>query len=1791
MAQDNAYRNLSYMFYGCESLDAPNMNFQSISDKVENMDYMFYGAGAEGSTTFDGQMSKMCKLSRCSEAFANSRFAFNGTAFQLTGYAASESISLSDSKGRMSAKDVTKGGELLFHSGDTLSRANVNDAVSNGLDSVEVIAIGENGYARTEILPSTESAIGRLTASDDGIVQANKVLTAEDITSLNRSSVFNVEVYVTESIDINPYEDDFETRVVGRKVAFDTYSPITLLLAGGEVIDSDVKAKLESAEIENVYVYPIETVDVTESIVGKMSAEKVDGICNIGDRITDDILKQLTDSGTAKIQINDTNYVDSTRSMFSGDMWMASGAPALIMSKSDKDIGTISETLKLLSDATSSDYIPDGKAFCGGGEELEIYPNGVYDFSKMYANTSARYADLRGIACCMSEENVGSSRYNGKISYEGMFENCGDLKGIGGFIPNYGYTYERMFSNCSSLEIDLGKSFVHYRREKPEHCPTVVLSAAYSQDWWWWYGGWTSKPYWYGGYYYPYYYNYYSYYPYNYSYYGYNKYLNNLYYNNYYQINYGYTGNYYYSFNNKYYYPYFYNGYYYCNSYYPYYGGWYNGYYYNYYKYYSTWYGGWYAYPAYYNAWYGYNPQYGGWYGWADWYKGGWVRPWWIWRGSDSLWDFPVTCEVDEDVVGRTLAAPVSSKYYDSGTLTTLSFDAGHTLTDEDLNLLNLGAVRYVTLKSPYYGRSGRYRDVYTVNGASSLNGKTLGAALSRHERLFNENHTVTDASTDTNVLTSNDVYYVCRKNGSSYDTVPASGIANGDTICSYPSHKDIYSGKSTVWLGKGHCLTAIDTWEIDGYNSGVDAAGVPQYRIDHATIDWSENEMYGWGVDDGELLNGHNSLTCKNTLYGQKDSLSFTIDGNFELSFYWKCKFPFKNGLIYLIDDIIDYPYNSWESVYGKGGGINHELVGMTLTNPIQCKKMLYPVGYTITDAYSVKDELTIHGVSSVYRKSGGSWTSTPVSSLSANDVICGDLSGETGVWSEIYETFFESGHTLDGNDLDAIDTYNSNTYTNETSGYRISSVYVHDSERYRIRDRQVAASRESVDAWENVQYATNDVLEDGEPPRRHMVRIMTHDSVSYGAYYNIREWCVSNISIRLENGKVVTVGDFSESNPVQTLAVLNGIRDGLVGKWLAEDVYEGDGYVATAGTVITNNIFDDKLKYHGHSKTLDVTVNIPLSASVDIIAGRMLSQGIAAYPKGFQIPEDEAGASAFIDECTSASVTSIDCYNDNLEGRTLYSDIGDVVKDGVTYCYCAGKILSREDAIVLSNQATPITSVDVYAENPLKSDIVKPYSDKKSFNSGHMFGANDFYAIYGRTFTSNVVIKDSDNPNDTSKNILVFYKGDRISTFTEFERLVGETLAEDLYTGDVLIPRGTKITEGYRAALVDKTFPCDIVMGDVAVESSDGSGRPLSWNDVYRIYSSGATEVKVRDYGDREPAESHRGEYLLCKESDAQVPFHSFEDAYYSTTTLDGYEPSSISYMFNNVKRLYSTKDDFDLSVLVKKTAETVENAGKTPTENSFACAFPPTTVIAMGECVENLDQLIYDIGGISESTGAVRYCSFNNPTDSDRYGLGSDYMRWAFSNGFIRYGGQLQSNSDYRIFVPYYPYVNSAGKVTRLAPWTASGDEKLSPEGFDELFNVPACFTDHDEWMNGRTDPWSVLKAKTVESSVYRAYNWIQKASLLFGVLVYDTNGNFIGKRYAGAWSEGIYIKGYHGECNGVYEVTSSRAHPVTIFVGGSTDGIPDVGSSISSESGAVDSIGAIPKEWYETMLIRR
>lgn len=979
------FKNLDYMFYGCEKLDAPNMNFQNVSQHVTSMDYMFYGAGLEGTSTFDNQKIKFPNLVTCTNAFKDSKFGFKGTYFQF--YGASSSDSAGNVVTVSSLESFFSGNQWLASSAPVIIMSKSN----NDIDSI----VGNlSKINKSDGIPLPEAFCGG--NPDDEIYSSPdiKYFCTSTPSSLSADFTFNSEEYSKN------FNDNFSRILVYYKFSSES----------GKWVDAD-----------HTGVY-------------------------IGD---DDWIKYgITWKEERTIELNNLDSI------------------------------TISQSSVSHKSST-----------------------GIYDFKNLYSNTAIRHADIRGISCCMSEDYVGSSCYNGKIDYTSMFEDCHELEFIDGHIPPYGYTYESMFNNCSSLEIDLSRSFIEYTKKIDAYTDTIILSAQYSQKYWWWYGGW----YWYGyswhTYYYPYYYNYY------YPYYNYYNYYN--------------------------YYPYYYNYYY---NYYPYYAGYYNGYYYYNYKYAYSWYYGWYGYPAYYNAWYGYYPHYNGWYGWSDYYHYSYDRPYWYW------WSLP------------------------------------------------------------------------------------------------------------------------------------------------------------------------------DGY------------------------KQRGWMLNNDDRLNGHNSLTCYNSPYGCIDTLLFKVRGNFELSFWWKTHLPYRNGLVYLLDDTIDYPY----------------------------------------------------------KKSDGTV----------------------------------------------------------------------DMSRYRIKSRKVVTSREYSDTWENVQYATSDkpsaTYYSGE---YHLVRIFTHDCIGGGPGWNNRNWTVSNFSLKLESGKVLEAADF--------------------------------------------------------------------------------------------VPNDKM------------------------------------------------------------------------------SDKEKP---------------------------------------------------------------------------------------------------------------------------------------------------AHYGEYVLMPGGKYSIPVNKFGIAYHNTTTLDGYEPSSIAYMFNNVKRLYSTKDDFDLAVLVKKTDETLVANGIEPSIQHFDHAFP-NTVIAMNKSVDGIGQLTYDISKISEKHGVIRYCSFSNSDDNTKYGLNSNYMKWVFPNGFVRYAGQLQDGTGYHVFIPYYPVVNGNGELVEFSIHSSNKETKLNPRGFAGLFNRSACFTYHDEWLYGRTNPWA--GGVTTPCPNHRCYNWMNKSSVLYGALLYSNNGKFVGKGYIGAWSEGIYMYAYHWACKGSYTVTDSRTHPVSLYSGTITVEIPDVGSVLDENGNVIDSSKTVSDSWYSSV----
>ena len=1011
------------------------------------------------------------------------------------------------------------------------------------------------------------------------------------------------------------------------------------------------------------------------------------------------------------------------------------------------------------------------------------------------------------------------------------------------------------------------------------------------------------------------------------------------------------------------------------------------------------------------------------------------------------------------------------------------------------------------------------------------------------------------------------------------------------------------------------------------------DVNALQKSKVGYVWVKWEEADMQGWGVDESEKLNGFNSLTCKNTTFNNIDSLMFKVDGNFELSFYWKAKLPYKNGLIYMIDDLVDYPYSYSANDIVANGANSH--VGETVMRDVTYRPLIVKAGETITD--DTVSKFAAGNVNTVKVYASGSSGNT----IWKNASVSKDYVAARAVYSNKSVLMCRKDSELTSAVAEAIDSHNADVKKSGV-GISITSIQLNDSEKYRIRKRRVVTSKEYTDTWENVQYSTvgstTDSNENGIST--HIVRIFTQDNVAGSNRFNTREWCFSNFSLKLENGGVVEPRDFEENNPVETVDISQNPRQ-YVGKWLAEDVLEFASDSISAKTLVTEEMYEERLSWGRKGEDVVVIKTIAFGngdtqSEYDDAEYEILSENVdlAMYgtlSAGHEITSDDV---AILKEC---GIASVNVYNTEIVGETL--------AEAVESCRMnAGYVIKYVDLATLVGE--DVKSVKIKFDKVLVDDILYPLTtdgqEQKmvTITDGTELNIKDNYRqLSGKTLVTPIVIKtaESANVNDelvgrvlakavpdagtqftidheiteddvtTLKNAgvtgvevygyeTVFEAGDKV-TYMVFNSIVGRKLAAEVKAGEVYIPKGTRLnSDTYRNKIVGRLFPTSISTAKVVALASGGDRHcPLTMADINMIRKAGVRKIKVQDYGET-PGTSHLGEYILAEECDNPIEVGEFQTSYYKTSTLDGYEPSSIAYMFNDVKRLYSTNDNFDLAVLVKKTAETLENAiltdksgelGIKVEKKHFEHAFP-ITVIAMNSAVPEISQVSYDITDISKSKGIMRYCSFSNADDNAEFGLNSKYMKWCFPNGFVRYGGVLQSNKNYYLLVPYYPVLNASGETTEFRPWYSTNESKLNPDGIIKPFNVCSCYRWHDDWEYGARYPWSVLHAETHSSCTsdkHRARGWSTKATKLFAALVYDKSGAYIGKRYVGTWSQGIYLHGWHSACHGSYDVTSSEAHPVTIYNGTITTPIPDVGSKILHD-GSVDSREAVEESWYTT-----
>lgn len=173
---------------------------------------------------------------------------------------------------------------------------------------------------------------------------------------------------------------------------------------------------------------------------------------------------------------SNTKTVSSLKDFFRGNPWLADEAPVVILSKSTSSVDATVE--KLGTVATGTEF-PSVTAFCGGGNGYSIYSGaaGIFDFSGLYADTSIKSADIRGISYCIPPNAKGYDDNNktGVVDYSSMFENCTELSELKGSLPILGKSYERFCDNCGKLSVDFSKALI---------CPDAngVFRYAYRTD-------------------------------------------------------------------------------------------------------------------------------------------------------------------------------------------------------------------------------------------------------------------------------------------------------------------------------------------------------------------------------------------------------------------------------------------------------------------------------------------------------------------------------------------------------------------------------------------------------------------------------------------------------------------------------------------------------------------------------------------------------------------------------------------------------------------------------------------------------------------------------------------------------------------------------------------------------------------------------------------------------------------------------------------------------------------------------------------------------------------------------------------------------------------------------------------------------------------------------------------------------------------------------------------------------------------------------------------------------------
>ena len=263
-----------------------------------------------------------------------------------------------------------------------------------------------------------------------------------------------------------------------------------------------------------------------------------------------------------------------------------------------------------------------------------------------------------------------------------------------------------------------------------------------------------------------------------------------------------------------------------------------------------------------------------------------------------------------------------------------------------------------------------------------------------------------------------------------------------------------------------------------------------------------------------------------------------------------------------------------------------------------------------------------------------------------------------------------------------------------------------------------------------------------------------------------------------------------------------------------------------------------------------------------------------------------------------------------------------------------------------------------------------------------------------------------------------------------------------------------------------------------------------------------------------------------LFREDSTGWTSLSDLGTAFRGGEAILGYRGADMAGMFRNCACIFSSSDIADIVGIFRAVDESFpQGDGPSKVENMF----PPMRVAAKGQ-VPGIRGVDYDMHGISERTGTVRFNSFADEGfeaggDASPYGMYSEYARSAFPRGFYRYGGRFRGDaSGTMFFILYYPerdeYTGSVVGFSRRSPASKTG---LSPHGWP---------------LDFQTDPSRVGWNGFTIGTPYAA-------------MVCDSEGNFLRYAYVGN-----YVRNYHETrigSGGAVDVVTNYEMPATYFDG--------------------------------------